>query len=169
MNVLRDPIRFSSREILSIAELLPPEVLDLISGVIPMEGTLIGVDQPDHTQLRRVLEPTLSPSAVAAMEPMVRSLCNEILDTKASSGPGDLLAQVAYPLPLTVISRFIGIHDEDTDICRAAAVDWLTLAMALLTGVALDEQLTIAARVIDGYQLVERLLEDKYQRRQKTY
>ena len=56
VSVLRDPELFCSKEILSITELLSPEVLELFGDEIPMEGTLIGVDPPDHTRLRAVME-----------------------------------------------------------------------------------------------------------------
>src|SRR5664279_1684053 len=70
--VLREPERFSSKEILSITELLAPEVLELFGDYIPMEGTLTGVDPPNHTRLRSVLEAKFSASGVASLEPMVR-------------------------------------------------------------------------------------------------
>src|ERR1700727_2649286 len=62
--VLREPELFCSKEILSITELLSPEVIELFGDEIPMEGTLIGVDPPDHTRLRNVMESSFTASNV---------------------------------------------------------------------------------------------------------
>ncbi len=80
VSVLRDPTLFCSKEILSITELLSPEVIELFGDEIPMEGTLIGVDPPDHTRLRNVMESSFTASNVASHEAMIRCACEELVD-----------------------------------------------------------------------------------------
>src|SRR6202051_2281800 len=99
VSVLRDPELFCSKEILSITELLSPEVLDLFGDEIPMEGTLIGVDAPDHTRLRNVMEGSFTASSVASHEAMIRFSCEELIDGISRGSSADLLSQFSTPWP----------------------------------------------------------------------
>src|SRR3984957_8436591 len=96
VSVLRDPELFCSKEILSITELLSPEVLELFGDEIPMEGTLIGVDPPDPTRLRNVMESSFTASNVASHEAMIRYACEELVDGMQRSTSADLLNQFSY-------------------------------------------------------------------------
>jgi cytochrome P450 len=164
--VLRDPDRFSSKEILSITELLAPEVLEIFGDYIPMEGTLTGVDPPNHTRLRSVLEAKFSASGVASLEPMVRDVCEDLFKKLEGRHSADLLAELAYPLPLTVVSRLLGIPRKAMMPLRKAVEEWSELSMALLTGVPLEEQMKMATHILEMHQLVARLIEEHYERPQ---
>src|SRR5580704_6564892 len=96
VSVLRDPGLFCSKEILSITELLSPEVIELFGDEIPMEGTLIGVDPPDHTRLRNVMEGSFTPSAVSSHDAMIRWSCEELVDGIAQGTSADLFSQFSY-------------------------------------------------------------------------
>jgi len=164
--VLREPERFSSKEILSITELLAPEVLELFGDYIPMEGTLTGVDPPNHTRLRSVLEAKFSASGVASLEPMVREVCEDLFVKLSGRHSADLLSEFAYPLPLIVVSRLLGIPKKAMMPLRKAVEEWGELSMALLTGVSLDEQMKMATHILEMHQLIGRLIEEHYQRPQ---
>jgi cytochrome P450 len=164
--VLREPELFSSKEILSITELLAPEVLEIFGDYIPMEGTLTGVDPPNHTRLRSVLEAKFSASGVASLEPMVRDVCEDLFEKFSGRHSADLLSEFAYPLPLTVVSRLLGIPRRAMMPLRKAVEEWSELSMALLTGVSLDEQLKMATHILEMHQLVARLIEEHYERPQ---
>ncbi|MGH3732164.1 MAG: cytochrome P450 [Acidimicrobiales bacterium] len=160
--VLRDPAQFSSKDILSIVDLLSSEVIELFGDEIPMEGTLIGVDEPDHGRLRKVLEPGLSPARVAAYEPMIRARSNILIDGFLDRGGGDLAADFAYPLPLGVISEVLGMPRVKMADLRQAIEDWATLATATLFGVPLEEQITLATRILEAHRFCARLIEQRY-------
>jgi cytochrome P450 len=64
-----------------------------------------------------------TPARVAALEPAIRSIAQELLDTLAAAGPGaavDLVAGYARPLPFAVICELLGVPEPD----RAARQDW---------------------------------------------
>jgi cytochrome P450 len=166
VSVLRDPELFCSKEILSITELLSPEVLDLFGDEIPMEGTLIGVDPPDHTRLRSVMESSFSASSVASHEAMIRYACEELVDAMATGSSADLLSQFSYPLPLRVVALLLGMPKKAMPSLRRGVKDWPDLAIALLMGVPLDQQLAMAHNILDMHRMISRLIEERYVRPQ---
>jgi len=166
VSVLRDPELFCSREILSINELLSPEVLELFGDEIPMEGTLIGVDPPDHTRLRAVMESSFTTSAVASHEAMIRYACEELVGRLDNVSDADLLSQFSYPLPLRVVALLLGMPKKAMPSLRRGVKDWPDLAIALLMGVPLDQQLAMANNILEMHRMIARLIEERYVRPQ---
>jgi cytochrome P450 len=166
VSVLRDPELFCSKEILSITELLSPEVIDLFGDEIPMEGTLIGVDQPDHTKLRNVMEGSFTASSVASHEAMIRYACEELVDGIAQGSSADLLSQFSYPLPLRVVALLLGMPKKAMPSLRQGVKDWPDLAIALLMGVPLDRQITMAHNILEMHRMITRLIDERYVRPQ---
>lgn len=166
--VLRDPHRFSSHEILSIEPLLGPEVAERFGDKIPMEGTLIGLDPPAHSRLRRIMQDAFGAVRIQEMEPQVQVLADQLVDTfvdRAAQGrEADLLADFAFPLPLTVVLRLIGIPDEELTRTAGACRDWNDLSVALLNGVPLDEQLRMADSILEFHDYVLRLISERERR-----
>ena len=159
--VLRDPERFTSQEILSIKDLLSPEVSAYFGDKIPMEGTLIGVDPPQHTRLRGVLQKAFTPGQINQLEPGLRTLVEGIVERIRPEGSADLLRELAYPLPLVTISRLIGITDDEMASFRQAVEDWAALTVAYLQGMGLDEQMILAERIMAMHERVLELLKER--------
>lgn len=123
LRVLRDPAAFSSA--LGMGDLVgarrrkderPPSfVLDL-AGL----RVLIATDPPDHTTLRRLVSRAFTPREIAALEPRIRELANAMVDDLIDAGTeADLVAQLAYPLPVIVIAELLGIPaDRRADFKR---------------------------------------------------
>lgn len=86
-------------------------------GLLPM---LVYLDPPRHDQLRNLLSKAFTPRRVAALEPSIRKISRELIDVFAEEGRGDLLRQLASPLPSRVIGDLIGIPAER----REAFVGW---------------------------------------------
>ena len=77
---------------------------------------MLNVDPPDHTRLRRLVARAFVPSRVAALEPAVRAVAEDLLDRLGSQGPDaevDLVAGFAHPLPFRVIGELLGIPEAD--------------------------------------------------------
>lgn len=76
-------------------------------------------DPPAHTRLRKLAAGAFKGQRIAAMDEAIRSLVDELLDAfVAGSGPQDLIAGVAYPLPATVIATMLGAPVADRDRFR---------------------------------------------------
>ncbi|MFN8546035.1 MAG: cytochrome P450 [Candidatus Binatia bacterium] len=77
-------------------------------------GVLLNMmDDPRHRRIRRLVTPSVTPRALAAMEPELRERTAAILDVVAARGACDFLVDVAAELPLQAIARLLGIPQDD--------------------------------------------------------
>ena len=68
---------------------------------------------PLHTQIRKLLASVLRPSRIRAMESVVDKACRDLVDTFAQKGSGDLIHDIARPLPEIVVGHLTGVPQED--------------------------------------------------------
>ncbi len=78
-----------------------------------MAAILITSDPPMHTKLRGLVTRAFTAKAVANLEPRIEQLTHEMLDAVIENGRMDLVDDLAYPLPVVVISEMLGIPPED--------------------------------------------------------
>jgi cytochrome P450 len=71
--------------------------------------SILDQDPPNHTRLRRLVSRAFTRRAIDALEPRIETLVDEALDRMAEAGRVDLVAELAFPLPFTVISEMLGI------------------------------------------------------------
>ncbi|MGP3933322.1 cytochrome P450 [Nonomuraea sp. KM88] len=79
---------------------------------------MLDVEPPVHTRLRRLVSKAFTPRMVESLRPRVRAIARELVDTYVAKGGGDLIAEVAEPLPVTVIAEMLGIPDQDRHLLR---------------------------------------------------
>jgi cytochrome P450 len=70
-----------------------------------MASHMLNTDPPDHTRLRRLVAQAFTPRSVTALEPRIAQIAEDLLAGMPTQGPVDLLAEFAFPLPITVILR----------------------------------------------------------------
>jgi cytochrome P450 len=77
---------------------------------------LIASDPPVHTRLRRMVSQAFTPRVVAELEGRVQAICDTLVDgalAKADDGSTvDLIADIAWPLPVIVIAELLGVPPE---------------------------------------------------------
>ena len=78
-------------------------------------NVLAVADPPDHTRHRKLLQAHLSPAAVAGLEPSIRATTCERLEPMLAVGAGDVVAQLADPVPTTIICELLGLPAGDAD------------------------------------------------------
>jgi cytochrome P450 len=78
--------------------------------LIPIE-----VDPPAHRSYRRILNPPLSPSSVAPMEPAIREMAVGLISDFDGEAEVDFCSAYAIPLPKRLAIRLIGFPEEDLD------------------------------------------------------
>jgi hypothetical protein len=97
---------------------------DLFSSALPSpDGTalteaeqgrlvLINSDPPRHTALRGLVNRAFTARRVAALEPMIESVAEELVAAVPAGEPIDLVPAVCEPLPITVMATLLGIPPE---------------------------------------------------------
>lgn len=78
-----------------------------------MLSNMLRSDPPDHTRLRRLVSKAFTARRVAGMRPRIQSLTDGLLDALVPAGRADLVADLALPLPVTVISELLGVPVDD--------------------------------------------------------
>ena len=117
------------------------------------ETSLLGMDPPDHTRLRRAIRSDLGPQAAVAYRPLVERTVDELLDRAEQSGRFDVMGALARQLPLAVMGAILGIPAERQEaFARHAGV----------LGGAIDGigSMTQAARLRTASRALDRLLAD---------
>ncbi|MGE0214202.1 cytochrome P450 [Mycolicibacterium sp.] len=79
------------------------------------------LDPPDHTRLRRLVSKAFVPKVVKALEPDIVALVGGLLDAAAEQPAFDAIQGLAYPLPVAVICRLLGVPLEDEPQFSAAS------------------------------------------------
>lgn len=128
---------------------LPREMLDL---------SLLEMDPPEHTRLRRLVAPAFTPRRMAGYEILVARRIGELLDAVDPAAGFDLIGDFAAPLPIAVISALLGVPDVDE---KAFAAYGATLATAL-DGISSVGHLR---RLLHAQQQLRRIFDDLFERR----
>ena len=134
--------------------------------------SMLDLDPPDHTRLRKLVSKAFTPRAVAALEPRITALTDEALDRVADAGSVDLVQELAFPLPFAVISEMMGMPPTDHRRLRelsglvVRSLEPVTDPELAAAVVAADEELTAIGhdavawkRSNPGPDLLTRLIE----------
>ncbi len=104
--ILRDPIRFSSAAMDDLVNQVKSVSLD---DAHQGGESLIGTDPPLHARMRKIVNRAFTPSRIAALQPRIRELTQELIATIPEDRVWDLLPALSVPLPVLVISEILGI------------------------------------------------------------
>ena len=83
--------------------------------------SMIGMDPPDQTKLRKLAVHAFTPKRVGAMEARIRAITTRLLDAMVETGDCDLIATFAALLPSDVISTLLGARGNswsNSSICK---------------------------------------------------
>ncbi len=79
----------------------------------PALPSILGMDDPRHRKLRNIVSRAFTPRMVADLTPRISAVVNEILDGAVAKGEMDVVQDLAYPLPVTIIAELVGIPSEN--------------------------------------------------------
>ena len=91
---------------------------------------LLFLDPPAHTRLRSLVAKAFTPRVVERLRPRIQTLVDELLEPVLERGRMDVLADLAYPLPVAVICELLGVPRDDQDQFHG----WSSAASRLLDG-----------------------------------
>jgi cytochrome P450 len=126
--VLKDSVTFTLREdggaIAGLRWWMPGLIRTLADN-------MLGMDEPDHTRLRGIVDEAFRRRAILDMEPRILAIADDLAGTLFAQGsPADLVDRYARRLPLSVICELLGLPLAD----RAKFMAW-TGRFTRLTGV----------------------------------
>ncbi|ACU77317.1 cytochrome P450 [Catenulispora acidiphila DSM 44928] len=79
-----------------------------------LDLSMLGMNPPDHTRLRRLAQPAFSPKTLPTFRARIERTVADLLDRAESPGGSfDLVSAFAAPLPISVITELLGIPDAD--------------------------------------------------------
>jgi len=110
-------------------------------------------DPPDHTRLRALVSKAFTPRVVEEMRGRIQEIVDALLDRAQDVGRMDVIADLAYPLPVIVICEMLGVPAENRDLFRRWSVDIARSldAIALPTEPEVIERGTAARHALADY------------------
>ncbi len=103
----RDHLRFSSAQGVRLEDMSREEYL--------ARRTFQETDPPEHTKVRRAVNPSFAKPVIAAFEAVVRDLASDIAEKALRQPEFDVVDALAKPLPMFMLGRILGVPDEDLD------------------------------------------------------
>jgi hypothetical protein len=132
VRIISDPATFSS----DVVRLFPMDDVDTSF----TEGNLVQMDPPDHRKLRNLVSRAFTPKMVAGLEPRIREVTAELLDAVAEPDRLELVADLAYPLPVIVIADLLGVPASDRPLFKKWAEQITGSSVELSTVDVTEEQ-----------------------------
>ncbi|MGH1489052.1 MAG: cytochrome P450 [Acidimicrobiales bacterium] len=106
VTVSRDPETYSS----AVGHI---QIYDIDEDALSARASMIDLDPPVHTRLRRLISAAFTPRHVEDYRAAVRSRVSTCLDGLQAAGGGDWVSTVAAPIPIGVICDLVGVPEAD--------------------------------------------------------
>ena len=110
---------------LPLVAIVPEAQQILLAGGHKPQPSMVSLDPPAHGRLRKPAARAFTPRRVNEIEPRIRQAAAELLDAVDATGPVDLIAALAFPLPMRIIFSFMGVPEADwaqlKEWCRSRA------------------------------------------------
>jgi cytochrome P450 len=116
--VLRDP-RFGRAGFEGLLESVYGNTVE--QGRLPT--SMLFRDPPDHTRLRGLVSRAFTPRVVEGLRPRIQQIVDGLLDRVQGAGRMEVISDLAYPLPVTVISEMLGVPEEDRERIKRWSAD----------------------------------------------
>jgi cytochrome P450 len=97
---------------------LPEHMLRLRQRSLERAPSILGLDPPDHTRLRGLVQRTFTPRAVGRMREQTTAIVDDLLDDLAGRDEIDLISDYAFVIPFAVIHSMLGLPDTDMAMVR---------------------------------------------------
>jgi cytochrome P450 len=87
------------------------------------QRSILAMEGPEHTRLRRLVTPAFTPKAADRLRPVMRDVIGRLVDQVAPAGRCDLVADVCEPYPIPVVCALLGAPAEDWKLFSGWATD----------------------------------------------
>jgi cytochrome P450 len=88
-------------------------IMDMPEMFLDFFGSMINMDDPRHTRLRRIVSAGFTPRMLKKLEDQVQAAAEQIVLDVKDRGECDFVTEVAAKLPLKIICDMMGIPEKD--------------------------------------------------------
>src|SRR5437763_6341168 len=107
-----------------------------------MGHSILEMDEPEHHHYRGLIQQAFTRKALERwQEELVRPLVSSMVDVIAERGSGDLVRELTFPFPVTVIAGMLGLPQEDLPRFHRWAVQLISVGFDPEVGMAASERL----------------------------
>jgi cytochrome P450 len=107
-----------------------------------MGRTILEMDEPEHSRYRGLLRTAFSRRTLERWErELVRPVVERHIDCFVERGRADLVRELTFPFPVTVIAGMIGLPEQERDAFHRLAVELISIAFDPARGVAASRAL----------------------------
>ncbi|RLE25766.1 MAG: cytochrome P450 [Actinobacteria bacterium] len=138
--LLRDPAMSVSDSNIEVQDEKYAALVAAAGGSLQPSTSILSVDPPDHTRLRRLVSKAFTPSAIEGLRPRIQELVDDILDAVEARGTSDICAELAFPLPFDVISEMLGMPEADKDLIA----EWSSALVKTIDPIITDDEIRAA-------------------------
>ncbi|HLL55143.1 MAG TPA: cytochrome P450 [Myxococcaceae bacterium] len=154
VTVMKDPRRFSSA---GLAMSFRPPYLDRN----PTADSLVMKDPPEHGAMRARLTPAFGPAALAALEPKVRAIAEDIAERAVRRRELDFVSGVSEQMPVRVLGLLFGLDADRIPLLKVWADDLLSIPAAMPPP---ERQARIRQSLIDMERCFGGLIDERKER-----
>jgi cytochrome P450 len=85
----------------------------------PAARPFLFMDPPEHTRMRSLVSKAFNARVVESLRPRIQELVDSMVGRALERGEMELVSELAYPLPVKVISELLGVPSEDHERFKA--------------------------------------------------
>jgi pimeloyl-[acyl-carrier protein] synthase len=122
---------------------------DLITGLTKF---MLAQDPPQHTRVRKLVNKAFTRNEVADMSARIQKIIANLLDRVVSSGKMDLIADFAFPLPLTIICEVLGFPESDHEALKHWTEAIIPTIEPVTTEIILKDGATAATEMFNYFR-----------------
>src|SRR5437016_13311672 len=138
VTVLRDP-RFGRD---GFEQMLAAVYADERAESSRLPRSMLFRDPPDHTRLRALVSKAFTPRVIERMREHIQDIVNRLLGRVRDAKGMDVITDLAYPLPVTVICEMLGVPTGDEGVIR----QWSSDVARSLDAIGMPSDIEIVTR-----------------------
>jgi cytochrome P450 len=110
------------QKVINDYETFSNEFMPKVSGN-PLSSGISISDPPRHKQLRMLVSKAFTPKAIENMKPWIEEITQKLLDQVIDQGEMEVINDLAFPVPIQVIAKMLGVPYSDQDKFK----EWSTM------------------------------------------
>jgi cytochrome P450 len=163
LDVLRDPGTYSSRNMGGNQADPPDGFQETLAHGFPTRINFAGMDPPEHTRLRKLVQPAFTPKVLRQYESDFGAIADSLLDAAEPEGEIDLIGGFGGPFAGTSITQMFGLAIHDPHQYER----WIAASLAVMFAPpggydeTLDETVKRAETLVEVDEYLGGLIEEK--------